>query len=59
MKDWKAAVRTWEGNGFEAGRVKQPVRQRPESQKAKDARELVEALRRAPDGQSDIKAIAN
>lgn len=57
MKDWKAVIRTWEQNGFETGREKQPSRQRPESQKARDAREIVNFLNGQDDGQAGAKAI--
>jgi hypothetical protein len=55
-RSWAGFEAEWMGQRNGHG---QNSTSRPESQKAKDARELVEALRRAPDGQSDIKTIAN
>lgn len=57
MRDWKAAVRTWERNGFKSGR-KHAARPRPMNQKEKDAREILAGME-TQDGQSDIKAIAH
>jgi hypothetical protein len=57
MKDWKAAVRTWERNGYRS-REKQAERPRPMTQKEKDARELLAGME-AQDGQNDVKTIAN